>query len=200
MWSLAKLKYTPQEYLALERAAEYRSEYDSGQIFPMGSAGRAHNLICGNVSAALSSQLRDRPCEVYSNDMRVQAASASRYSYPDVVVCDEPQFLDASEDTLLNPLVLVEVLSPSTESKDRGEKFLRYRRIETLNDYLLVSQDAHHVEHFQRQADGSWRLTEADGLDESITLDSIGCVLPLAEVYAKVTLEPAVRLVLEGPR
>ena len=94
----------------------------------------------------------------------------------------------------------MEVLSPSTESKDRGEKFLRYRRMESLTDYLLVAQDSHHIEHFQKQGDGSWRLTEADGLDESITLNSIGCVLPLSEAYAKVTLEPAVRLVLDGPR
>lgn len=201
MPALAQPYFMPEEYLTLERKADYKSEYDNGQIFPMGSAGRTHNLICGNVSAPLTAQLRDRPCEVYANDMRVQAASASRYSYPDVVVvCGEPEFLDASEDTLLNPLVLVEVLSPTTESEDRGEKFLRYRRIEALNDYLLVSQDAHHVEHFQRQGDGSWRLTEADGLSGSITLGSIGCVLSLAEVYAKVTLEPVVRLVLDGPR
>lgn len=201
MSALAQPYFTPEEYIDMERRAEFKSEYDCGQIFAMAGASRAHNLVSGNVFGALQRKLAESPCEVYSSDMRVQAASASRYSYPDVaVVCGKPEFLDAKEDTLLNPLVLVEVLSPSTESKDRGEKFLRYRRIEALSDYLLVSQDAHRVEHFQRQADGSWRLTEAEGLGGSVTLDALGCVLPLAEVYAKVTLEQVVRLVLEGPR
>lgn len=133
--------------------------------------------------------------------MRVQAASASRYSYPDVViVCGEPQFLDKHEDTLLNPLVIVEVLSPSTEASDRGEKFWRYRQMESLTDYLLVAQDAHRIEHFQKQEDGSWRLSETSRLDESVTLPVIGCFLSLADTYNKVTLEPTVRPVLEGPR
>ena len=197
MSALPKPYFTPEQYLEIERRAEYKSEYVSGQMFAMAGATRAHNLICGNISAALTTQLRDKPCEVYANDMRVQAASASRYSYPDVVVvCGEPQFLDSREDTLLNPLVLVEVLSPSTESSDRGEKFLRYRQIESLTDYLLVAQDAHRMEHFAKMPDGSWRLREADGMEGSITLESIGCVLSLADAYNKVTLETPVRLIL----
>ena len=200
MSSLPKPYYTPEEYLERERQADYKSEYFAGGIFAMAGATRTHNLISSNVSASLTTQLRDRPCEVYANDMRVQADGARQYSYPDVVVvCGEAQFRDGREDTLSNPVVIVEVLSPSTEASDRGEKFMRYRQIPSLTDYVLLSQNARHVEHFAKQPDGSWRMTEAKG-DDTILLSSIGCVLPLADAYNKVTPEPPVRLVLDGPR
>jgi Uma2 family endonuclease len=200
MSSLAKPYYTPEEYLERERLADYKSEYFAGEIFAMAGAGRTHNLISGNVSASLTAQLRDRPCEVYANDMRVQADQARQYSYPDVVVaCGEPHFRDGHEDTLSNPIVIVEVLSPSTEANDRGEKFMRYRQVASFTDYVLMSQNARHVEHFVKQPDGSWRMTEADG-EDTILLSSIGCVLSLADAYNKVTPEPPVRLVLDGPR
>lgn len=201
MSSLAKPYYTPEQYLERERLADYKSEYFAGEIFAMAGASRTHNLISGNVSASLTAQLRDRPCEVYANDMRVQADQSRQYSYPDVVVvCGEPQFRDGREDTLTNPLVIIEVLSPSTEANDRGEKFMRYRQIASLTDYVLMSQNAQHIEHFVKQTDGSWRMTEAGGPEEAILLSSIGCVLSLADAYNKVTSEPPVRLVLDGPR
>jgi Uma2 family endonuclease len=201
MSSLPKPYYTPEQYLDRERQADYKSEYFAGEIFAMAGASRTHNLISGNVSASLTAQLRDRPCEVYANDMRVQADQSRQYSYPDVVVvCGEPQFRDGREDTLTNPLVIVEVLSPSTEANDRGEKFMRYRRVASLTDYVLMSQNARHIEHFVKQPDGSWRMTEANGPEGNILLSSIGCVLPLADAYNKVTLETPVRLVLDEPR
>jgi len=200
MSSLPKPYYTPEEYLERERLADYKSEYFAGEIFAIAGASRTHNLISGNVSASLTAQLRDRPCEVYANDMRVQADQARQYSYPDVVVvCGEAQFRDGYEDTLSNPIVIVEVLSPSTEANDRGEKFMRYRQVASLTDYVLISQNARHVEHFVKQPDGSWRMTEANG-EDTILLSSIGCVLSLADAYNKVTPEPPVRLVLDGPR
>ena len=135
MSSLPIQFFTPEEYLERERCADYKSEYFAGEITAMAGAKRKHNLISSNVSASLTVQLRDKPCEVYSNDMRVQADGEKQYSYPDVVVvCGEPQFRDGREDTLLNPTVVVEVLSPSTEAKDRGEN-LRYRQIDSLMDY-----------------------------------------------------------------
>lgn len=200
MSSLPKPYYTPEEYLERERLADYKSEYFAGEIFAMAGASRTHNLISSNVSASLTTQLRDRPCEVYANDMRVQADQSRQYSYPDVVVvCGEPHFRDGREDTLFNPVVIVEVLSPSTEANDRGEKFMRYRQVPSLTDYVLISQSARHTEHFVKQPDGSWRMTEANG-EDTILLASIGCVLSLADVYNKVTPEPPVRLILEGPR
>ena len=200
MSSLPKPYFTPEEYLERERRTEEKNEYFSGEIFAMAGASRAHNLISSNVSAALTLQLRDEPCEVYVNDMRVQADRARQYSYPDVVVvCGAPQFQDGREDTLINPEVIVEVLSPSTEASDRGEKFLRYHQIPSLTDYILISQNALHIEHFAKQSDGTRRMSEVSG-EEVLLLPSLGCALPLADVYSKLKLDPPVRLRLNGPR
>ncbi len=137
---------------------------------------------------------------MYSNDMRVQADGEKQYSYPDVVVvCGEPQFRDGREDTLLNPTVVVEVLSPSTEARDRGEKFLRYRQIASLTDYLLVAQNERRVEHFTRQSDSSWRLVET-AEEGVVSLDTVGCTLALDDVYNKVKMEPVLRIVSDEPR
>lgn len=200
MSSLLKPYYTPEQYLERERQADNKSEYFASEIFAMAGASRTHNLISNNVSASLTVQLRDRPCEVYANDMRVQANQARQYSYPDVVVvCGEPQFRDGREDTLSNPTAVFEVLSPTTGVNDRGEKFMRYRQTPSLTDYVLLSQYARHVEHFVKQSDGSWRMTEAAG-EDAILRSSIGCILPLADGDNKATLEPSIRLVLGGPR
>ena len=200
MSSLPKHYFTPEEYLERERSTDSKSEYFSGEIFAMAGASRAHNLISSNVSAALTVQLRDRPREVYVNDMRVQADQSRQYSYPDVVVvCGEPQFRDGREDTLSNPLVIVEVLFPSTEANDRGEKFLRYRQISSLTDYILILQNTRHLEHFVKQIDGSWRMTEADE-GETVVLTSLGCALSLGDIYNNVKFEPTVRLVFDGSR
>ncbi len=183
---LKQTYYTAEEYLALERSASYKSEFHDGQIYAMTGASREHNLITVNIARELSVQLKKRPCEAYSNDMRVKAADAHSYHYPDiVVVCSTPQFEDAHIDTLLNPTVLIEVLSPSTEAYDRGGKFAHYRKIASLREYLLVTQDQPSIERYVRQGD-VWILTEAVGLDASMPLESIDCILSLREVYDKV--------------
>jgi Uma2 family endonuclease len=179
-------RYTPEEYLALERKATQKSEYVNGQVFAMSGASRAHNLIAGNVYREISSQLKGRPCEAYVSDMRVKVSTTGLYSYPDVVaVCGEIRFDDEQKDTLLNPTVLVEILSSSTEAYDRGEKFAHYRQLESLQEYVLVGQDKVRVEHFVRQGD-QWVLTEASNLDDTVHLASIGCRLALREIYDKV--------------
>jgi Uma2 family endonuclease len=177
---------TPEEYLALERKATTKSEYLNGQTYAMAGASREHNLIAGNVFGELRFQLRERACEAYINDMRVKISPTGLYTYPDVVVvCEEPRFEDSNIDTLLNPNVLVEVLSPSTEAYDRGEKSAHYRQLESLQEYILVAQDRVHIEHYLRQGT-RWLLTEFSDLDDVFHLVSIGCELSLLEIYAKV--------------
>jgi len=183
---LNQTHYSAKEYLALERSALFKSEFHDGQIYAMTGASRKHNLVTVNIARELSAQLKKRPCEAYINDMRVKAAEARSYHYPDIaVVCGSPQFEDAHIDTLLNPTVLIEVLSPSTEAYDRGGKFAHYRKIPSLREYLLVTQDQPIIERYQRQGD-VWILSEAEGLDASVSLESIGCILSLREVYDKV--------------
>ena len=179
-------RYTPEEYLALERKAEYKSEYVNGEIIAMAGASRQHNLIAGNLYREISQQLRGRPCEAYISDMRVKVSHTGLYAYPDVVVvCGEIRFEAASNDTLLNPLVIVEVLSASTEAYDRGEKFAHYRRLESLQEYLLVAQDKIRIEHYVRQGT-QWVLSEVSDLHDTVHLASIGCDVVLQEVYDKV--------------
>lgn len=189
MSSQPKTHFTPEEYLALERQAEYKNEYFDGEIFAMVGASRKHNLISVNIAAALHSQLKDRPCEVYASDMRIRIPRANIYTYADVTVaCGEPKFEDAELDTLLNPDLIVEVLSKSTASYDRRQKFAFYRTIESLTGYILVSQETWHVEQYAKQADGRWLLSDFRAPDEVVSLDSIGCALPLREIYDKVSL------------
>jgi len=183
-----KATLTEEEYLAQERAGDTKHEYHRGTIVAMVGASREHNLIVTDTSRCVSTQLRKRPCELYVADMRLRIAALGKYFYPDVtVVCGEPRFADDYVDNLLNPTVVIEVLSPSTEAHDRGEKFESYRTVESLREYLLIAQDRYHVDHFVRQDDGSWLLNDASGLESLIHLPSIGCELPLAEVYEKVT-------------
>lgn len=179
--------HTVEEYLAMERSSlDGKCEYIDGQIYAMVGASRAHNLINVNIAGELSRQLKGRPCETYSNDMRVKAATAKHYYYPDLaVVCGKPEFEDGHADTLLNPIVLVEILSASTEAHDRGGKFASYRRIPSLREYLLVSQDTPLVERYARQGE-SWVLTETSGLGNSVSLEAINCTLPLREIYERV--------------
>lgn len=179
---------TSTEYLAIERAAEAKSELVDGVMVAMTGASRAHSLIATNLLRELATQLRSRPCEVHGGDLRVRAGDGSLYAYPDVsVVCGEPVFEDAQLDTLINPTVLVEILSPSTEAFDRGEKFGRYRALAALRDYVLVAQDRPRIEVFARDGE-RWALTEHAGLDAVAELTSIGAVVALADVYAKVPL------------
>lgn len=190
MSTAAEKRLTVQEYLAIERAAETKSEFFDGEMFAMAGASRRHNLITTNSSREVSLQLKGRRCEVYTSDMRVKIITTGLYTYPDlVVVCGEPEFEDAEVDTLLNPTVLMEVLSESTEDYDRGRKLTHYRKIPSLREYLLISQEEHLIEQFLRQSDGRWLLSEFRGLEATVSLPSIDCRLPLAEVYDKVELD-----------
>jgi Uma2 family endonuclease len=181
---------TPEEYLALERHAEYKSEYVAGEVFALAGASERHNLIVGNVFAGLHTQFKQRPCKVYASDMRVKVQATGLYTYPDVVaVCHAVQFEDDWQDTLLNPTLIVEVLSESTEGYDRGKKFAHYRKLESLQEYVLIAQDTDHIEHYIRQPNQQWLLTESDRLLETIFLPSIDCQLVMADVYDKVEVE-----------
>jgi Uma2 family endonuclease len=181
---------TPQQYLEIERQADHKSEYFAGEVFAMVGASRKHNLLATNVTREMSEQLKERDCEVYAADMRVKVDVTGLYTYPDVVVaCDGPHFDDNAVDTLLNPIVLIEVLSDSTEAYDRGKKFAHYRKLESLREYLLIAQDRCHVEHYVRQADNQWLLSETDEPNGEVFLPSIKCTLQVAEVYDKVRFE-----------
>src|SRR5712692_8061687 len=187
MPSQPKTYITPEEYLAIERQAEYKSEYFNGEMFALAGASERHVLIVTNVVAELRGQLRRRPCTVYSTDLRVRVSSTGLYTYSDVVVvCGQPQFADEQQDTLLNPTLIVEILSESTKDYDRGEKFEHYRTLTSLAEYVLIAQDKHHVEHFVRQPDNRWLLAETNRLGDTIHLPSIACDLALTEVYDKV--------------
>lgn len=179
---------TPEEYLDWERKAPFKNEYLSGQILVMSGANRAHNLITGNIFTGLYNQLVERECVTFISKMRVKARPITSYFYPDVtVVCDEPRFEDDVFDTLLNPTVVVEVLSRSTAAYDKGEKFESYKQIASLQEYILVSQDRVNVErHFRLGT--QWRAMEFQELADILPLDSIRCELPLGHIYRRVKL------------
>ncbi|MFW5635203.1 MAG: Uma2 family endonuclease [Thermodesulfobacteriota bacterium] len=178
---------TEAEYLDRERVAEYKSEFFSGEMFAMTGASRNHNLIVTNLIRELSGQLKKTPCRVYPSDMRLKVEKTGLYTYPDVmVVCGEHRFADTEEkNTLLNPDVIVEVLSDSTEKYDRGDKFAHYRRIDSLTEYLLISQKKPKIERYFKNSTGLWTLMETDDSRSEILLDSIGCTLSLEEIYDK---------------
>lgn len=190
MSALAKTLYSPEEYLELDRAAAFKSEYVAGEIFAMAGASEEHNIITVNVTVALGTQLRGGPCRPFSADMRVSIGAADMYVYPDVlVVCGERQYTGDRRDILTNPTMIVEVLSPGTEAFDRGDKSAGYRQLVSLKEYVLIAQDRPHVELYSRQPDGRWLLSEVDGLEARIELQSVGCHLDLAEVYDGVSFE-----------
>ena len=187
----AQTYLTPEEYITLERKAipdaeTVRNEYINGEIIAMSGASLAHNLITYNISGELRNRLKSSGCLAFANEMRVSIPSANSYFYPDVsVVCEEPRFEDDVFDTLLNPIVIVEVLSPSTEAYDRGDKFAHYRQLQSLQEYILVSQDKVRVDHYVRHA-AQWILTDFQGLDQQLPLTSIQCELPLQEICENV--------------
>lgn len=190
MATAALTYYTPEEYLALERNAEFKSEYLDGRIVAMTGATAVHNTITGNVHGELRTRLRGTHCRQFMGDMRVQIGGGRRYTYPDVaVVCGKPRFMDGALDTLTNPALIVEVLSPSTEAYDRGEKFLHYRAIESLQEYVLIAQDRVLVERFVRGGD-FWTLSTLTDLDVSLELVSVDCSIPLREIYYNVDAPP----------
>lgn len=184
-----KARLTAEEYLALERKAEHKSDYLGGEVFAMVGASRRHNLIAGNVFGELREQLKGKPCEAYTNDMRVKISGAGLYTYPDVVVvCGETQFEDSYIDTLLNPTLVVEVLSESTESYDRGKKSAFYRTLESLDEYLLVAQDEFRVEQYVKQSDGRWLLSDIRLPESVLELTSISCSIALKDIYDRVVI------------
>jgi Uma2 family endonuclease len=179
------------EYLRIERAAAARSEFWDGRMYAMAGGSPAPAIIGMNVGTALNNALRDTRCTVFSPDMKVRALDASRCFYPDVsVACAEPQFHDAAGDVLLNPILIVEVLSDSTEVADRGPKWLEYRRLPSLRAYVLVDQHQPVVEVYWRGEDGQWRFDAAIGREAELAIPPLNLRLALADVYAKVTLTP----------
>lgn len=189
--NLAKIEkfYSDEEYLAFEREVEEKHELIDGEIVAMAGASREHNLIGVNVSSELHFRLKEKKCEIYANDMRVRMKSG-RYGYPDVVVvCDKPQFADDEFDVLLNPLVVVEVLSKSTRFRDKTEKLKTYQKMESIRDILLIEQTEPRIEHYIKQTPNQWLLRIYENLGETIALKSLKCELPVAEIYAQIEFE-----------
>jgi Uma2 family endonuclease len=185
MATAALNRYTPEEYLALERHAEFRSEYIDGHIIAMSpGAKRPHNLIVSSLTSQLEAHLLDGPCEVYSSTQRVKVSASTAYLYPDVVVSCDPQFEAGGNDNLLTPVLIIEVLSDSTERRDREKKFSLYKRIESLREYVLISQNEALVEQYVRQGE-IWPRSAVAGLDASLVLASVGLQIPLKRLYAK---------------
>jgi Uma2 family endonuclease len=189
MTALPKKKYiSPEEYLAIERDSLERHEYFDGEIFLMAGTSEEHANISSNVNISLGTQLKKRPCKSYQSDLRVHIPATGLYTYPDViVVCGKPQLLeDAYLDTLLNPDLIIEVLSPSTADYDKGTKFDHYRTIDSLKEYVLVWQDKKRVARYTKQTDGSWTLNDFIGEEAEIVLSSINCKLLMEDIYDKV--------------
>ena len=182
--------YSSEEYLALEEATDYKSEYYQGEIFAMSGASVNHNRIAGNVHAALNNAFDAKPCEAFMGDVRLLVKKNGLYTYPDVmVVCGQLEFAEGRTDTLNNPIVIVEVLSKSTQDYDRGAKFELYRAIETLQDYVLIDQARVHVEYFRKLEDGRWLLQEFNQLEAILRIEAVGVEIPLSRVYQRVEWE-----------
>jgi len=180
---------TPEQYLAVEREAEHRSEYLNGEVFAMAGISRWHSIISVNLTSSLHDQLRNGVCQVHGADMRIRVNPTGNYlyAYPDLsVVRGEPRFEDMQFDTLLNPKILIEVLSPSTEQFDRRTKATLYRQLPSLEEYLLIAQDRVHAEHYTRQPNGDWSRSNRDSLNDVVELLSVGATLTLADIYHRV--------------
>jgi Uma2 family endonuclease len=187
-------RLTEAEYLEIERRAECKSEFLDGEMFAMSGGTRSHYLIASNLNRAIGNQLEGCPCVVYTSDMRVRIQPEGLYTYPDLsVACGEEEFADEHDDTLLNPTVVVEILSDSREAYDRGKKFALYRQIPSLREYLLVSQDKPLVEQYIRQDSGEWLLREVAGLESKLSLPSVGITIAMAKVYSNVRFRPESR-------
>ncbi len=185
MSALPKTQFTAEDYLVQERRAEYKSEFFHGEVFAMAGASRAHNVLVSRISGELYSHLKRKPCMVYPSDMRLHIPENSLYTYPDLmVVCGKEYFLDSESDTLLNPVLIVEVLSKSTEAYDRGDKFRLYRGIGSLQEYLLVDTKKVSAEVHRKNAEGFWLLaSESQSLAEPVHLQTIGFQLNMNDIY-----------------
>lgn len=172
----------------MDRAAEFRREYIGGDMLLMAGNSREHVMIVTNLVREFSSALKGRPCDTYSTEMRTKSSDTA-YAYPDVIIaCGEPQFLDETFDTLTNPTVIFEVLSPSTRDYDRGEKFTNYKHLETLRHYVLVAQDRPFVELFTINSSGEWERLEVVGLDSTVYLPAVDCSVAMSDIYYRVRL------------
>ena len=184
-------KLTEAEYLELERRAEFRGEFLDGEMFAMAGGSRSHSLIKCNLIVAMRTQLKGCPCWVYDSDMRVKVQESGLYTYPDVSVAyGQEQFEDENDDTLLNPTVIVDVLSDSCEAYDRGKKFELYRQVPSLREYVMVNQHKPLIEQFIRQGSGEWLPRAVAGLESKLTLPSIGITLQTADVYSEIRFAP----------
>jgi Uma2 family endonuclease len=184
-------RLTEAEYLEIERAAEFRSEFYQGEMFAMTGASPQHTLITANVIGEFRHRLKGSQCRVHTPDLRIKIEATGLCTYPDVaIICGPLQFAQGTKDTVVNPTVLVEVLSESTEAYDRGRKFEHYRQIPSLREYLLIRQTEPRVEQFIRQADGRWLLNESSGMDKNLDLPSLAITVPLAEIFAEVDFAP----------
>ena len=188
MTAIEKMQLTAEEYLERERAAEVRHEFYRGEMFAMSGATEAHNLITGNITFALRERLRERGCRAYSSDMRVKVMANGLYTYPDsVVACPPFEFEDDKRDTLLNPQVIIEVLSDSTEKYDRTQKFDLYRELPTLKQYVLISQREYRVDSFVRQQDGiAWLMVPLTKVDAVLEFPAFNCRVSFEEIYRDV--------------
>lgn len=190
MSNVPNRKLTPAEYLEFERGSEAKHEYYKGEIFAMAGTSRRHSLIAGNIFGLIHKQFKGRPCEVHQTEMRVKINATGLYTYPDIVaVCGKPEFEDAELDVLLNPLVIVEVLSKSTEFYDRKQKFAHYKSVASVSTYVLVSQSQPLVERLVRQPDEQWLLWSSNQLDSELVLEDIDCRLSLRDIYSKIDFD-----------
>ena len=179
--------YTPEEYLTLERKAEFKSEYFDGGIFVMQGASDPHTIINNNVGGEFYLQLKGSSCVARSNDMKVRSPDKGMFVYPDLtIVCGAAQFHDGTKDVIINPKLIVEILSPSSEAFDRGKKFAKYKLLESFTDYILIAQDEPQIDYFVRQENGGWLQKSASGIDAEVPIAAVGCILRLADVYSNV--------------
>ena len=182
---------SPEDYLNIERRATYRSEYLNGEMFAMAGATRQHNRISSNLVSEINQYIKSRDCNVYSSDLRVHVPSTGYFTYPDIVItCGKEEFTDVHNDILVNPLVIMEILSDSTASIDRGKKFEQYRELVSLMEYLLIDQATPHIEQYILHDSQEWRYHDIRGIDEHVTIQAIDCTLSLRDIYHKVDLLP----------
>lgn len=183
---------SPEEYLAIERRATYRSEYLNGAMFAMAGATRQHNRISSNLVSGIDQHIKSRDCNVYASDMRVYVPSTGYFTYPDIVItCGKEEFTDAYNDVLVNPLVVIEILSDSTAAFDRGKKFEQYRELDSFVEYLLVEQRTPRIEQYILHDSKEWRYRDIRGIDDQVvTIQAIGCSLSLRDIYHKVDMSP----------
>jgi Uma2 family endonuclease len=194
-------RLTEADYLEIERAAEFKSEFYDGEIFAMAGGTLRHSLIATNLAREFGNRLKGGHCVPFNSDLRVKIVATGLFTYPDLsVICGPAEFVPGTDDTVINPTVLVEVLSDSTEAYDRGKKFEHYRQLESLREYLLVNQKDPRIEQFLRQPDGRWLLNEVAGLDGTLGVPSLQITISLAEVFAQLTFSPTpIRTVISPP-